>query len=393
MDKRSRNILIIFAVALLTIIIIEIARPKPINWKTSYTAADKIPFGSYILYEELKQLPNKQIAPVSKNPYDFLNDSVYATNSAYVFINSNLEFDKRSYEKLTKYISAGNSVFMAANYFGGAIKDSLNIQTEIDYQFTEENITPTFFSPSLQKDSLPKFKKRIYKSVFKSFDTINTKALGYYKNDSPEINQLNFISIAIGKGTLYLHTLPEAFSNYYLLKDTYNYGSTSLSFLNKNTYYWDEYLKDGRKIVDSPMRFVLNQVSLKWAYYILILGLLLFVISKGKREQRIIPIIKPLENTSILFTKTVGNLYFQHKDYSNIISKKIKYFLERTRSLYYLDTNQLDRAFIDKLAVKSNRSLEETTELITYINTLKSKSMHTESDLIELNKKIEKFIR
>ncbi len=393
MDKRSRNILILFGVALLTIIIVEVARPKPINWQSSYTAEDKIPFGSYILYEELKQLPNIQIETVSKNPFDFLKDSTYISNAAYIFINSEINFDKRSFEKLKRFIQNGNSVFIAATHFGGTIKDSLRTETEINYQFTEENVTPSFFSPSLQKDSLPKFKKRIYKSVFKSFDTTNTKVLGYYKNEEEKLNQVNFISMTLGKGTLYLHSLPEAFSNYYLLKNKDNYAATCLSFLNHNIYYWDEYLKDGRKIIDSPMRYVLNQASLRWAYYLLITGLLLFVLTKAKREQRIIPVVKPLENTSIEFTKTIGDLYFQHKDYSNIITKKIMFFLERMRSLYYINTDLLDQNFIEKLAIKSNHSVEETSELIVYITNLQNKNTHTEVDVIELNKKIEKFIR
>ena len=56
LDKRSKNILCAFGIALLVIIISEVIRPKPINWRPSYTALDKIPFGSFILFEEIKDL-------------------------------------------------------------------------------------------------------------------------------------------------------------------------------------------------------------------------------------------------------------------------------------------------------------------------------------------------
>jgi hypothetical protein len=151
------------------------------------------------------------------------------------------------------------------------------------------------------------------------------------------------------------------------------------------------YLKSGRKIVDSPMRFVLDQKSLKWAYYTLMLGLLLFIIIKGKREQRVIEVLAPLENTSIEFTKTIGDLYFQHRDFGNINAKQITYFLEMVRSKYYLDTTELNSEFIQKLALKSNVSQEKTTALIQLINQLKGKAVHTEEDVIELNKQIEDF--
>jgi hypothetical protein len=115
------------------------------------------------------------------------------------------------------------------------------------------------------------------------------------------------------------------------------------------------------------------------------------VLFKGKREQRIIPIIEPLKNSSVEFTRTVGSLYFQHSDFSNIIAKKITYFLEEIRSRYYLDTQDLSEDFIQKLAVKSSNNEDETRKLITFIKHLKGKSVHSEQDLIALNKKIDNF--
>lgn len=392
MDKKSRNILIVFGIALLTIIIVELARPKPINWNPSYTSKDKIPFGSYVLHQELKNLEfDKKLELVSENPFEFLSDSTYDNNSIYLFINSNVNFDKRTYEKLMTYVREGNTAFISSSSFDGFIRDSLNIETQTDYQIKEDEITPTFFSKTLQLDSLPKYKKNVYKTVFKSFDTIKTTVLGYYKNEEEALSQVNFIKIKEGKGNLYLNTLPQAFSNYYMLKGNEKYVATSLSFLEGSLFYWDDYLKDGRKIIKSPMRFVLNQVPLRWAYYLLFVGLIFFVIFRGKREQRIIPVVKPLENTSIEFTKTIGDLYFQHKDYSNIISKKITYFLEKIRSHYYLNTNELDARFINKLAIKTNHSVEDTKKIVDYINHLKGKAIHGEADLIELNKRIEAF--
>ncbi|WP_025740110.1 DUF4350 domain-containing protein [Aquimarina pacifica] len=393
MDKKSRNILIIFGVALLGIIITELVRPKPINWNSSYTSTDKIPFGSYILYEELKDWnDNKKVQLVSKNPYEFLKDSSYATNSAYLLINSEIDLDKQSYTQLIQFVREGNDVFLAGTYFGNIIKDSLKIETEMSYKLTEEEITPAFFSSSSYRDSIPKYKKGIYKTIFRSFDTTKTKALGYYKNEEEKISQVNFIKVKEGEGHIYFNTLPEAFSNYYMLKNQGTYTANVLSYINdRTTLYWDDYLKDGRRVVNSPMRFVLNQPALQWAYYICLLSLLVFVIFRGKREQRIIPVIKPLENTSIEFTKTISNLYFQHKDYGNIINKKITYFLEKVRRQYYINTNELNAKFIDTLAIKSGHSLEETKKLIEFIVILKGRTMHNEKDLIELNKKIEAF--
>ena len=392
MDKRSKRIIWAFGIALLSIIIIEIVRPKPIDWSPNFTASDKVPFGCYVLYEELEGFyPNSEIKQITKDPFEFFQNNTTNNNSAYFFINENINFDKNTYSKLSNYVKAGNTVFISGRNFGNVLQDSLGVDTYTDYYFLEEEIKTDFFSPNFKLDSIAKFKRGIYKSVFKEFDTINTTVLGYFKTEFNKLEEVNFIKLKHGNGFFYFHTLPEAFTNYYLLKDNQSYAEHVLSYLNPKEIYWDDYLKSGRKVVDSKMRFVLTQPSLKWGYYITLLGILLFVIFRGKREQRIIKVVDPLKNSTIEFTKTIGDLHFQHKDFSNIIAKKITYFLEKIRSQYYLDTNNLNEDFCKKLAQKSGNSLENTKNTIKLIENLKQKSFHLEVDLIQLNKKIEEI--
>ncbi len=395
MDKKSKRILLAFGVALIAIIIIEIVRPKPINWKESYTVESKIPFGFYLFSEEIETLYNQQISTtiINEDPFLFLRDSTYKNNSLYIMVNSDINLDKRQYEKLSSYVEQGNTAFISARSFGNVISDSLGINTYAYYYLIEEEVNPAFFSNTFAKDSLKySYKKGIYQSTITEIDTLKTKALGYFMNfEDDDLEELNFVKISYGKGHFYFHTLPEAFTNYYMMKGNQQYVANLLSFENPSEIYIDNYLKAGRKVVRSPMRFVLNQASLKWAYYLVIIGLILFVIFKGKRVQRIIKVIEPLENSSIEFTKTIGDLHFQHKDFGNIISKKITYFLEKVRSQYYLDTNSLNEEFCKKLALKSNTDLEETTKLINTIKMLKGKSLHSEQNLIQLNKLLEEF--
>ena len=392
LDKRSKRVLWIFGIALLGIVITELVRPKPIDWRASYISTDKIPFGGLVLFEEATSLfKNDEIEKIDKDPYEFLTDSTYAQNSAYIFINDEIFFDERQTDEILKYVESGNTVFIASRSIGYILRDSLGIESTANYNILEEEIRPQFFSPSLKQDSLPAFKKGVFKASFIEIDTLNTTALGYYENSESVLGDLNYVKINFGKGQFLLHNLPEAFSNYYLLEGNEQYAANVFSYIDADKIYWDEYLKSGRKVVTSPMRFVLDQAPLTWAYYVLIGGLLIFVLFKGKREQRIVEVIEPLENTSVEFTKTIGDLYFQHKDYSNIIAKKITYFLETLRSKYYVNTNEITEDFIKKLALKSGNTLEKTQKLMHLIKHLKEKSVHSEADLLELNKQIEAF--
>jgi hypothetical protein len=119
------------------------------------------------------------------------------------------------------------------------------------------------------------------------------------------------------------------------------------------------------------------------------IGLILFIVFNSKRKQRIVPVIKPLENTTIDFAKTISNLYFQEKNYKDIIRKKIIYFLEKVRTLYHIETANLDDDFMLKLAHKSGKNEEDIKALIQLIVQLKNRGVFYEEDLIKLNKALE----
>jgi hypothetical protein len=403
MDKRSKIALYAIGVVIVLMMIAEITKPKALNWRDSYSASDKIPLGCYVLYNELENFSNQSIEVSTKNSFESLKELKDSTKTISFFINDGISFDKQASEALLKYVEKGNQVFISANYFYGNLSDTLNISVATDSNglFKKPSLH-SFNSPSLKKNA-KRFSDVIENSYFTKIDTLHAIALGTIeidKNDKinndtiPDIN-INFIKMPYGinNGAFYIHTNPFAFTNYHMLHDKEDYAATVLSFLPKHHIIWDNYYKSGRKIITSPLRFILQNQALKWAFYIALLSLILFVIFRGKRTQRIIPVVEPLKNATLDFTKTIGDLYYQHGDFTNIITNKIQYFLEQIRSKYYLNTNKLSEGFISKLAIKSSNKNEDTRALIDYIVYLKSKSNHTEKDLIQLNKLIESFTK
>ncbi|WP_411031755.1 DUF4350 domain-containing protein [Spongiimicrobium sp. 3-5] len=404
MDKRSKIIIGIFVAVLLAIVVLEITRPKPLNWRPSYTASSKIPFGCFVLFNELPQLfPDNPLESFSIGPFEVLSESDSLGRSNYLFINNGINLDAQETNQLLKFVDRGNDVFMASTYFGQFLSDTLNLNIGYNYTVLEDTVTVSLTNRAFS-DKAFYYTRGMNKSHFTSVDSTKTTILGHIRFN-PEVNFLseeiidsttetkavNYIKVAFGAGNFYLNTTPEAYSNYYMLKGNKDYVAHSLSYLKDKPVFWDNYKKSGRVVIDSPMRFVLNQVPLRWAYYVTVLGILLFLIFKGKREQRIIPVIEPLQNSSIAFAQTVGSLYYQHKDYTDIIGKKLNYFMEFLRSHYYMDTNKISDNTARELSDKSGKPLAQTKELIDFIAYLKNKEIHSEKDVIELNKKITSF--
>tara|TARA_R110001583_G_scaffold90137_3_gene231731 strand:- start:40408 stop:41628 length:1221 start_codon:yes stop_codon:yes gene_type:complete len=400
LERRSKIILGILIAVLVGIIVTEIVRPRPINWRPSYTSISKIPFGCFVLFNELPSLfPNSEIQSVEESIYDVLIKSDSLKTSNYLLINENIYLDEQETNQILNYVAKGNQVFIATTELRGKLADTLNIEILQEYTIKEDTVSVDFTHSELNK-SIYEFERGVNTAYFTSLDTLNTEILGHIHfkdntllNNEKKVKQVkpNFIKTSFGKGSFIINTLPIAFTNYYLLSANSSYSASSFSYLKNNLLYWDDYKKSGRKVISSPMRFVLNQPALKWSYYLVLFGLLLFVIFKAKREQRIIPVIIPLENSSVEFARTVGSLYHQSKDYTNLNSKKINYFLIYLRNRYYLNTTVLDERLVAQLAAKAGKNIEETKSLIDFILSLKNKPIHSEQDTLNLAKKINTF--
>ncbi|RDY58304.1 DUF4350 domain-containing protein [Flagellimonas nanhaiensis] len=401
MDRRSKIVIGIFVLAVLGIIITEIVRPKPLNWRPSYTSTDKIPFGCYVLYNELPSLfVNDTIKTIDKSVYDVLVETDTTLSSNYLFVNEFVDLDKQETNQLLDYVDRGNTVFISATGFGWELMDTLNINIASDYNLMEGTAVLSLTHKKFKQEEF-KLSRGIFNSHFTSVDSTNTTILGHitytkenYLEGQPNerVSRPNMIKTKFGKGSFIINTTPQAYSNYYMLTGNQDYVSHSFSYLpDEDLLYWDDYKKAGRVIIDSPMRFVLTQVSLKWAYYLTVIGILLFVFFRGKREQRIIPIIEPLKNSSVEFAQAVGSLYHQNKDYTDLVNKKLNYFMAYLRNRYYIDTSSLNEKTVQLLASKAGKSIKETKELIELILGLKNKKIHSEQDSIELNKKITAF--
>ena len=129
----------------------------------------------------------------------------------------------------------------------------------------------------------------------------------------------------------------------------------------------------------------------KWAYYFVLIGMLLFVIFEGKRKQRSIPIVKPLTNKSYEYAQTIAGLYVDKKEYHTIAKKQIVQFLEHIRTKLRVPTENMDRQFYRTVAERSGNTLENTTDLFTLIAKINAQNTTTKAELIMLYKEIEQF--
>ena len=378
-------------------IAIEFSKPKPINWSKTFNETHKIPYGTYIYFNELNQLfPNSEIKEVGVTPFEFFNQSYnnedlnYFTGGTYMYIDEMMTIDEVSAQELLDFASFGNDIFIASSYLPEVIKDSLKIKTANEYNFTGK-AKFYFANPRFSRDSIT-IDKGLTNVYFSELDSVSSTVVGYQQFNFEE--KINFVKVNYGEGHFYLHLQPIAFTNYHLLKkDNQKYIASVSSYLNDETIYFDSRNKKRNAMSNSKLRFILNNPPLKWAWFIALISLLVFVVFNAKRKQRIVKVIEPHKNTTVAFTKTIGNLYYETKDHNNVIDKKITYFLEHLRRVYFIDTQLLDEKFMKQLTLKSGRKLGAIKKLINLIAHLRAKQLCNEEDLLNLNVAIEDFYK
>ena len=130
-----------------------------------------------------------------------------------------------------------------------------------------------------------------------------------------------------------------------------------------------------------------------WAFWLLLVFGLLYILFGGKRRQRIVPTLTPNKNTTLAFTETIGRLYLQKKDNRNIADKLITYFMEHIRNQYYLNTSHTDEGFITTVARKANHSPEKTEKLFTTIRNIQQSPQVSDEELLLLNQQLEHFYK
>lgn len=368
----------------------EYYRPKPINWQSTYENDDKIPFGTQALFELLPDVMPSAIKTVRLPVYNFLTETKLPSPSNYVFVNQDFDADGNDIKQLSGYVWRGNNVFISAYDMPDTLGKLLGFKAEVKApNKADSTLRQNFVNPQLQKAGGYNFRHDDGRNHLIIKKPAHITVLGRNARKEPV-----FIKIQYGKGYFFVHNLPLAFTNYYVLDSkTSDYAFKALSYLPALPTYWDEYQKRGRFDEDeqSIFRYIRSQPALNWAYYLIIFGLIFYAIFAGKRTQRIIPVVERSKNTSLEFVETVGRMYFQRGDHDNLARKKIQYFLADLRERYGLNTNTLDKEFMETLARKSGASLDETQQLVRLLRDAQKSISLSEFDLLNLNQAIENF--
>jgi hypothetical protein len=371
-------------------IFLESTAQRPLDWTDSYWKFHDKPYGAEV-FHEIFTLHQENIQEVNNTPFEFISENQPRGN--YLFFNSSLSIGDYDVKKIFDWVDEGNTLFMSAEYLPELVLDTLGLDKEA-FMLKDE----FSYKPVLKLDSLSdgfQFNKNENFEYFKFKDTVDVEVLGYvqaFKKDSTvSKNQPNFIKTPFGSGEIYLHLFPKAFTNYFLIDSTnFNYTKNILKYLDyENKIYIDQNFKVQKDIKPKHvLQYLVNNEYLRWAYYLILLTGIIYIFFEGKRKQKPIKVVKPFENKTYAFTKTISDMYFRKKDHKSIATKLIEHFFDFVRDQYLIPTSVIDDNFVKQLASKSGQDIKKIKALLKQIENIEQQESISKESLIRLEKQI-----
>ena len=224
----------------------------------------------------------------------------------------------------------------------------------------------------------------LYVGDFTSFDTIVDEKERIERIDTFAIKKVPAaVSVPYGKGEVIFVSSPLLFTNYGMLEgNTFVYIFRLMSYLaDLPVYRTEAYVKTDAMLVaeQSPFREFIKRPPLRWALYLALLGVVLFMIFTARRRQRVIPIMSKPANRSLEFIQLIGTLYYQRKDHVDLVRKKFKLFAEelrKTAGVDISDVNTDDREYL-LLAEKTGMNSDRLKKVIRQIRLV----LHSEGNI------------
>lgn len=438
--KSSRNFLFAMLVLFVLFCLLQVNLPKKFVWSPTFSHVDKQPFGCFVFDSVLTQsLPNGY--HVTKKTFFQLDQEHAKEKISVLMVVDQQNLKQLDVKYLCNIARRGGKVMVVASssfddgrnadtvvvdelertfkvriedgtYFSlRGILSGLKVHDNDMYDTIYWNNRETMYAAQPYKmfynmvggtlfvDSVPKVKRlaytlsttgydykldSLYVGDFTGFDTIVDEKERIERIDTFAIKKVpTAVSVPYGKGEVIFVSSPLLFTNYGMLEgNTSVYIFRLMSYLaDLPVYRTEAYVKTDAMLVaeQSPFREFIKRPPLRWALYLALLGVVLFMIFTARRRQRVIPIMSKPANRSLEFIQLIGTLYYQRKDHVDLVRKKFKLFAEelrKTAGVDISDVNTDDREY-QLLAEKTGMNSDRLKKVIRQIRLV----LHSEGNI------------
>jgi hypothetical protein len=391
-----KKLFLILALALMCYSCRKSASDLP-DLRESYGNNDTRPFGAAIAFRLLQYTyPDLSIWEQKKSfqeSINWYNDK----HALYISVSKKLFMTPADVKILRNYAIAGNTVVLAAAEIDTSFLDKLGLGMR---SLQIENFGPAAYAQAAVSDRpIPdpviSYKYYYYPFInyFDRYDSATSFPISYNSIRKP-----NGMRIILGEGQFIIFSDPRIFSNYFLLtRGNHSYLVNLFRHLpdSPDKIYWNEYfLKNSNSSDDfSSLAAIMKYPALRWAFWVVVGLGLIYIFFNGKRRQRIIPVRKPVENSSVAYAEAIAGLYLKQHDNRIIALKMGTWFREYLRNHYFIQHTVINESYIDSLSRKTGVSPVVVKDLYDILATSQSGDQISNATLLTLNSHIQQFYK
>ncbi|MFZ1634894.1 MAG: DUF4350 domain-containing protein, partial [Chitinophagales bacterium] len=340
---------------------------KKYYWGEDYNPISDQPYGTSVMTELLDDyFPNHDLTIVSTDINAALQDTK-PEHRTYLYIGDYPYYTDSTFALIKDFVSRGNDAFLALNSIPENLSNDILLKGQLStysydtIYYTDSYGDSTYTLQENYADDPSVISEFQYSKVAMNFFNndfrvgdgfqftflIESKPANYswnyfypeYLKRMPAYKKIgsiysrnftNYIQVPYGDGFFYIHVNPIVFTNLFQIEENkLDYTSKLFSYLKPGDILWDiatppQYKPEEQ---EGPLKYILSQRSLRWAWYVLLVGLGIFLIFKSKRVQQPITVLEPNENKSLDFIQTIGRMYFLKRNNHQLVQQKMKLFL------------------------------------------------------------------
>lgn len=380
-------------VVLVAMFIIEYNLPKKFVWTPTFSEYDKQPFGCAV-FDDVVATSLPQDYFVSRQSFYQMVENEEEPQGI-LAVAQDMNLTETDVESVFNLAGQGHVVMLVSHSFGRVLEDTLGIRST--YGYFSPAALKRYASSLLTRDTLywvgdsGVYSKRIFRcypqlcsvKLEQTKDSLGIPLVEKWGElfrsrlkDSSVGDTLvkERVPVAlrypVGEGEIILVATPLLFTNYGMLDaDNSDYLFRLLTHFGELPVVRTEAFSSAAEMEQSPFRYFLSQAPLRWALYLTLLALLLFMIFTARRRQRVIPVIHEPANKNLEFTELIGTLYYQKKNHADLVRKKFTYFAEHLRRTLQVDIedDSDDAALARRIARKTGHDEEEVLQLFSIL--------------------------
>lgn len=393
-----------------------------INWEKNYDSESRHPYGTYFVRQILSRgLDDHQVEDINvsiQTYFDSTNQKVKGNNATYFYVGKSLNLFNSEVDSLLDFVSKGNTMFVAAQYLPVKLLEELfrNYDSHSYFDYSEDSIVSLNY---IDENFSGKFK--LQNEVRKKLQSKRWRYINYgidFNYNGTKLGEMDgrpcYMKFYYGSGTVLIHTAPQAFTNNFLkTNEGREYVEIALSYFPKSTILFDNYTQfvydDGRMEIDygkpndysrdgtriggmNTLKFLLETPTFRWGYLLIVLGLVLFAIFRGKRQQKIIPTMESNDNSSLEFTETIARLYLTQNQHNKLTVHMKNIFINKMKTMYYIAYSD-EPKYAEKISKKSGVDLKEVKTLLKLFKGGVNMKNLSDEYLINLYKKLNDFYK